>query len=90
MKRLYAPGDVAALKRACAPEGRKREFPAGTLVRVLEEVEPESSSRRQVLRCAVGVKSIVGYVVVPRTWLVFKGDIEAFIDAIEQIERRPS
>jgi hypothetical protein len=41
-----------------------------------------------VLRCSVGVKSIVGYVEVKRTWLEpIEGPIEAFVDAIAEIER---
>jgi hypothetical protein len=67
---------------------RRRDLPPGTIVRVIAEVEPERSRETQVLRCSVGVKSIVGYVEVKRTWLEpIEGPITQFIEAIEQIER---
>jgi hypothetical protein len=86
-RRLYGPGDVARLRWPVALEGRRSELPAGTLVRVVEELEPERRREPQVVRCAVGVKSIVGYVVVTRRELESIGPIEQFVEAIEQIER---
>jgi len=86
--RVFMPGDVARLRRPASFEGRRRTQPAGTLVQVIAEVAPERSRECQMLRCAVGVKSIVGYIVVPRTWLdPIGGPIEVFVQAIEQIEK---
>jgi len=86
--RVYTPGDVARLRRPVALDGHRRELPVGTIVTVIAEVEPERSREAQVLRCSVGVKSIVGYVEVKRTWLEpIEGPIEAFVDAIAEIER---
>jgi hypothetical protein len=70
-------------------EDRRRELPARTIVRVIAEVEPERSREVQVLRCSVGVKSVVGYILAKRTWLEpIEGPLTQLIEAIEQIEKK--
>lgn len=57
-----APGDFARALYSFRMDGRKKEFPPGTIVKVIA-TEPDRVRGVTLFRVAIGVKSIVGYTV---------------------------
>jgi hypothetical protein len=82
-KRELAVGDVGRLRWPVRYPGRRGEAPAGALVTVVEIVQAKTSTQSQIVRCAVGEKSIVGHIEVTSGMIELMSDLQTFIYVIE-------